>query len=135
MTVGTRNSQIQTKEILKSGKYPVISQSIKPIDGYSDNHERIIFDVPVVLFGDHTRNVKVIEHPFIVGADGTKLHKCIVINHFYLYYWMIAASKSLRDRGYARHYGLLKAIPIPLPPLGEQIRIVESINELFQHIK
>lgn len=69
MTVGTRNSQLQTKEILKSGKYPVISQSIKPIDGYSNNHERVIFDVPVVLFGDHTRNVKVIEHPFIVGAD------------------------------------------------------------------
>ena len=134
-SVGTRNNQIQTKDIQTVGKYPVISQGLKPLDGYSDEEEKVIFDVPLVLFGDHTRNVKVVEQPFIIGADGTKLHKCIVVNHLYIYYWMVSISKSLRNRGYARHYSLLKATPIPLPPLEEQNRIVNQVSALFQLLK
>ena len=81
------------------------------------------------MFGDHTRNVKYIDFPFIIGADGTQIHQSL-INDKYLYYWMALASEKLKNRGYQRHYTLLKKELIPLPPITEQNRIVTKLEEI-----
>jgi len=133
-TVGNRENQIQTKEILPEGDFPVVSQGQSLIDGYTNQREKVIHNLPLVMFGDHTRNVKYIDFPFVIGADGTKFHKCILVYPKFLYYWMIYASGQLRNRGYARHYVLLKQQLIPLPPLSEQERIVARIEELLPYI-
>lgn len=122
-SVGSRANQVQSKEILKEGCYPVVSQGISLVDGYVNDGSKVIKDLPVILFGDHTRNVKYIDFPFVIGADGTKLHKAIGIYPQYLFLWMLYAANTLRDRGYARHYSLLRKTYIPLPPYKEQIRI------------
>lgn len=130
--VGNKNNQIQTKDVQPEGKYPVVSQGKNLIDGYSNASEKAINDLPLVMFGDHTRNVKYVDFPFVIGADGTKFHKCIEVNSRYIFYWMLYASEMIRNRGYARHYSLLKKQYVPLPPYEEQVRIVNRLNTLLE---
>ncbi|MCI6890940.1 MAG: restriction endonuclease subunit S [Treponema sp.] len=129
--IGNKNNQIQSKEVLKDGKIPVVSQGQNLIDGYSNETEKAIKDIPVIMFGDHTRNVKYIDFPFIIGVDGTKFFKPILCNKYYIYYLITFISLKLRNRGYARHYSLLKEEWLPLPPLVEQKRIVDAIEKLL----
>ena len=132
--VGSKNNQVKAIEIKKYGDFPVVSQSQNLIDGYSSESQKLIKDIPLVMFGDHTRNVKYIDFNFIIGADGTKFHKCIIVEPKFLFYWMKFASEKLKNRGYARHYTLLKSQFIPLPPLPEQKRIVTKIEELLKFL-
>lgn len=127
--VGSKSNQIKKSEIKKTGKIPVITQGKTFIEGYSNDETKVVKEVPVIMFGDHTRNVKYIDFPFIIGADGTQIHQSL-INDKYLYYWMALASEKLKNRGYQRHYTLLKKELIPLPPITEQNRIVTKLEEI-----
>ena len=133
--INARQIQLKSENVRSTGKIPIVSQGHDLIDGYCNLSENIIKDVPVVIFGDHTRNVKYIDFPFVVGADGTKIHKVLIINEKYVYYWMLCSANKISDRGYARHYALLKKECFPLPPLNEQSRIVRKIEQLFSILK
>ena len=134
LLIGGKDNQILAKEILTVGEIPVVSQSKELIDGYCNNRDKIINILPLVMFGDHTRNVKYIDFEFVVGADGTKFHKIILCNTKYIYYWMVYSAGIIRNRGYARHYSLLKKCYIPLPPIQEQHRIVSKVEIILSKI-
>jgi len=71
-----KDNQILTSEIMPMGQFPVVDQGKAFIAGYSDAADRVIRnDLPFVIFGDHTRYVKYVDFPFILGADGTKVFK------------------------------------------------------------
>ena len=132
--IGNKNNIILTKQVKEIGKYPVISQSKNLIDGFYDDESKLIkIDTPVVIFGDHTKNVKHIDFDFIIGADGTQILKPIIINSKFLYYIILNHSFTMKDRGYARHFSLLKKASFPLPPLKEQERIVKKVDELLTY--
>ena len=132
--VGSKENQVPSSQVLKNGSIPVVSQSQNLIDGYSDDVKRQIDILPLIMFGDHTKVVKYIDFPFVIGADGTKFHKGIIIQPKYLFLIIIHYAAQIPNRGYARHYSLLKNQFFPIPPLSEQQRIVAQIEELFTQI-
>ena len=126
--------QVKSKDYKKTGRFPIVSQESELISGYWDD-ETIVFkhNEPVVIFGDHTKNIKYIDFDFVVGADGTHiLSTKDDINAKYFFYAL--KSVKLRDLGYARHYKLLKEKYIPVPPLSEQQHIVDYLDAAFAKI-
>src|SRR4030042_1682901 len=65
---------VQKNRYTVSGRFPVVDQGAGLISGYTDNEDAVHQeDLPIILFGDHTRNFKFLDFPFAAGADGTKL--------------------------------------------------------------
>ncbi|MDD7599163.1 MAG: restriction endonuclease subunit S, partial [Campylobacter sp.] len=130
-------SSLQQKSINKTGKFPVITQSNNFIEGYFDD-EKLLINLEqndLIVFGDHTKNVKFVNIPFIVGADGVKLIKPKPnINSKFAYHLLCFASYNTINRGYSRHFQFIKNFIYPLPPKDEQEKIVKKIDELFSQI-
>ena len=134
-SVSSKSYQILESEVLPSGKIPVISQSKAYSIGFTDSADKVYqHDNPVIVFGDHTTEVKYVDFDFVVGADGVKIFEPLdgVVLAKYLYYVFLFNAKDLRNvGGYSRHYKFIKNQTIPLPPLAEQKRIVERLEQLL----
>lgn len=123
--------KIKQKEYLLKGKWPVIDQGQHFIGGYSDADELIYTDeLPVIIFGDHTRNVKYIDFQFIQGADGVKVLKPQSFIYSKFLFWLLKGL-PFPSLGYRRYFPVLKKMFAPLPPLDEQQRLVARIESLF----
>jgi type I restriction enzyme S subunit len=130
--IGSRKHQILATDVKANGKHPVVSQSKNMIDGYSDDDDKLLKnDQPLILFGDHTKTLKYIDFDFIVGSDGTKLLKVKNSNIKYIYYVLMCYINSLETRNYGRHFKLLSSKLIPIPPIEEQQRIVDKLDQLL----
>lgn len=134
-TISTRGKQIQTKEFLDNGLYPVVDQGQTLIGGYHNDKSKIIkVESPLVVFGDHTKQVKYIDFDFIPGADGTKvleIFKPLLPKYFYY----VLSATDIGDKGYSRHFKVLKSKLFPICPLEEQKAIVQSVEKMLQEIE
>ncbi len=126
------NKKLPTKDYSDAGKYAIIDQGQEFIGGYSDKTD-FVFDgeLPIIVFGDHTKCIKYIDFPFIQGADGVKILKPIsIVDSKYFYYAL--QNIHFPDLGYRRHFPIFKDYQFPLPPtLAEQQRIVNRIESMF----
>ncbi|MDO9272101.1 MAG: restriction endonuclease subunit S, partial [Rugosibacter sp.] len=129
--IGNKSNQIQTKDYFESGLYPVVDQGKAFIAAYSNEEEKLLsIPKPVIVFGDHTKNIKFIDFDFVIGADGVKV-LCPYDGISTKYLYRLMQSYDLTDRGYARHFKVLNDKLVPLPPLPEQHRIVAKIDQLM----
>ena len=124
------------KDYLPKGQLPIIDQGQQLIGGYSDNLDlQLSCNLPVIVFGDHTRAVKYVDFPFGAGADGIKvLEPTEGIHPKFLYYATQYLVLRLEDRGYARHYQYIEKKELNIPSLSKQKRIVARIEELFSEL-
>ena len=131
-----RHNQIPTKDIAKAGRFPVIDQGQDFVAGYCNDENRVIdFDLPLIIFGDHTRCFKYVDFPFVLGADGTKVllpNRKLYDPKFYYFAMLIL---ELPSRGYNRHFKTLKERNLPLPPLPEQKKIAHILSTVQRAIE
>lgn len=122
--------KIPSSEYLPEGSFPIIDQGKEQVAGYSNAGEGLFTEVPAIIFGDHTRIIKYVDEPFLVGADGVKVLKCKIedTNYKYLYYCLQAI--RIPNTGYNRHFKWLKEASVPLPPLDEQRKIAAVLDKV-----
>ncbi|MBS1191965.1 MAG: hypothetical protein H6R10_3757 [Rhodocyclaceae bacterium] len=130
------DKKIPQKSYHQTGKYPVIDQGQDYVGGYTDDAAKLVdCQLPVIVFGDHTRVVKLVKAPFAPGADGVKVLEPIgcLVPQLFEYFVRYLVTK-IPNHGYARHYQHLAKSLLPIPPLAEQHRIVAKIEELFSEL-
>ena len=123
--------KIPQKEYIKDGDIAVVDQGQDLVGGYTNDRELAFSgNLPVVIFGDHTRCIKYIDFPFAQGADGVKVLKPKPFFDAKAFYYAFQ-NVNIPNMGYRRHFPLFDQYTIPLPPLAEQQRIVDRIESLF----
>ncbi len=90
-------------------------------------------DLPVIIFGDHTRNIKFVNCPFAVGAEGVKILKPDSSYEPKFFYYFLH-TLDVPSRGYSRHFQFLRKFDFPLAPLDQQKRIVAEIEKQFSRL-
>jgi len=100
--------KLKQSDYQQKGLLPVIDQGQNFIGGFTDNEElKVQCQLPVVVFGDHTKVFKYVDFDFVAGADGIKVLKPLDIFYPKLFYYFLQAVK-LPNKGYARHFQFLE---------------------------
>lgn len=126
--------KIKTSEYRESGKYIIIDQSQSRIAGYTDEEYGVFKEIPVIVFGDHTRVIKYVDEPFYLGADGIKVLRSKDDNANYKYLYYALKNAKILDTGYNRHFKWLKEVQINYPDYEEQKKIVKILDEILDVI-
>jgi type I restriction enzyme, S subunit len=116
-------------------KIPVLTAGKSFIIGYTNEMNGICNDIPVIIFDDFTTSTKFVSFPFKVKSSAMKIlkstSKSININFVFYYMQTLRINVDTHKRYWISQYSKLA---IPLPPTGEQHRIVAKIEELFSSL-
>lgn len=114
--------ELQTSQYHEAGTIPVVDQGKSNIVAYTDEEDYVIHPPSkgLLLFGDHTTEVKFINYDFAVGGDGVKMfEENDVCQLKYVYYYLVAFPFLIE--GYKRHYSILRNKPIKFPTVKGKI--------------
>ena len=130
-----KKTSIPKMEYQDSGKFPIIDQGASFIAGWTDLTDSVISDnLPVVIFGDHTRIFKYVDFPFTLGADGTQLlcPNDDVLNPRFFFYALL--NLKIPNEGYSRHYRYLRKFSVACPALPTQCQIANFLDRKTEQI-
>ena len=126
-----RKQQVPAAAYSETGRFPIVDQGKQAIAGYCDDETKVITPRPaLIVFGDHTRCVKFVDFPFVLGSDGTKP---LVANPEWdartLFYAL--SSVDVESHGYNRHYKYLsEKLVARSPDPAEQCEIAALLATL-----
>ena len=122
--------KVQTSEYGEQGEHIIIDQGQNQVAGYTDREEGLFEEVPVVIFGDHTRVIKYVDEPFFLGADGVKVLRSKDENANYKYLFYALRNAKIPNTGYNRHFKWLKEVQINYPDSDKQAEIVDVLDRV-----
>jgi type I restriction enzyme S subunit len=120
--------KIQSESYLTEGEFPIIDQSRSYIAGWTNDESAAVrASEPLIVFGDHTCVVKLVNRPFAQGADGIRILAArAAVDVSFLYQSIL--SNPLDSEGYKRHFSALKQLQIFFPESkAEQTRISQCL--------
>ena len=128
--VSAGNVKTPQSSYLDEGLLPVVDQGRGLIAGYTnDAGAAYRGELPVIVFGDHTRAVKYVDFPFSMGADGVKVLRARPgWSPKFLYHHL--RQVELPAAGYSRHFKFLRELSIPRPPIDEQRRRTDLLDSV-----
>ncbi|MBS5835189.1 MAG: restriction endonuclease subunit S [Acetobacter sp.] len=117
------------------GLLPVVDQGQKEIVAYTEQLDKKIsaYNNPIILFGDHTREVKFIDFDFVVGADGTQLMRTVDGVEPLFAFWQLKM-KHIESRGYSRHFKYVKAMQFLKPDIVKQEEFADKVEQINMYI-
>ena len=129
----TTGHVVETGDYSGDGAIPVLTQGAADLDGFTGDASRAFRSAgPLIIFGDHTRAIKIGHPPFAVGPNAKVLAPSPALNAKFLFYQLPLILP--RSRGYGRHYQFLAKTRVRLAPSAEQDRIVAAIEEEFSRL-
>lgn len=127
--VSRQGNKIPRSEYLATGGIPVVDQGQDEIAGYwNEIGDAYRGRLPVILFGDHTRIFKLLEHPFCIGADGVRLLRPKAMDCHFAF--GLLSLLDVPSRGYSRHFKELRSLSYINPPSDQQERFGNALAEL-----
>ena len=92
-------------------------------------------EVPRIVFGDHTRILKLINFDFARGADGTQilLSKDKRVPQHFFYHSLLKI--DLSNYGYARHFKFLKQMKIIVPSFQISNKFEKKTKIIFDKVR
>ena len=131
-----RKPKVKRGEYIKEGEFLVVDQGQNFIGGYTADAEAVYREnLPLIVFGDHTRILKFIDFPFACGADGTQLLSSnSKIMPMTLFFYALQ-DVDLLNFHYARHLKFLKEKTVILPDQQTASTFDEYVRPLRNLIK
>ncbi len=128
--------KIKSSEYSDKGTIPIVDQSKNFIAGYTNDEEtKIESHEPIIVFGDHTRILKLIDFPFARGADGTQIIKSKDKRIPQYQFYFALKTIDLSDYHYARHFKFLKESFVIVPTNDIAIEFEKESKDQFDNIK
>ena len=113
---------------------PVLTAGKSFIIGYTNETNGICDRLPVIIFDDFTTDSKLVDFPFKVKSSAMKIMRTKgEINIDYIAYYM-SITRLIGDTHKRYWISEYSKLLIPIPPYQEQLRIVETIEAIFDKI-
>ena len=114
---------------------PVLTAGKSFIIGYTNENNGICDRLPVIIFDDFTTDSKLVDFPFKVKSSAMKILRTKgEINIDYIAYYM-SITRLIGDTHKRYWISEYSKLLIPIPPYQEQLRIVETIETIFDKIR
>ena len=113
---------------------PVLTAGKSFIIGYTNETNGICDRLPVIIFDDFTTDSKLVDFPFKVKSSAMKILRTKgEINIDFIAYYM-SITRLIGDTHKRYWISEYSKLLIPIPPYQEQLRIVETVETIFNEI-